>query len=81
MNKSISSTRKSFQNLVRFLVWYAAALAALFYLLPIIGLLFEHQYETLSSVAKFSSIIGFFLVLGAWQIVGTRDRWRALTQN
>jgi hypothetical protein len=79
MKKSVSRAWNSFQQLVRFFVWYGAALAALFYLLPIIGLLVEHQYETLSSVAKFFSIIGFFLVLGAWQIVNTRDRWRAVT--
>jgi len=77
MKKSISSARTSFSKLVRFVVWYGAALAALFYLLPIIGLLVEFQYETLSSVAKFFSIIGFFMVLGAWQIVSARDRWRA----
>jgi hypothetical protein len=36
----------------------------------------ESQYEALSNAAKFISILGFFSVIGAWQIISMRDRRR-----
>lgn len=77
MSKQSEKRWSSFLNLFRFLVIYGAGVVSLLYLLPIIGLFVEHQYETLSSIAKFFSVIGFFLVVGAWQIVTIRDRLRA----
>ena len=63
-------------KLVRFLAWYSVAVIAVFYLLPIAGLVIEVQYEALSGVTKFLAVIGLFLVAGVWQVVSMRDRWR-----
>jgi hypothetical protein len=67
----------SLLRLVRFVAWYAAAVALLFYLLPILGLLLEERYDMLSSSVKFFSVLGFFVVVAAWQLVDRRDRMRA----
>jgi hypothetical protein len=46
-------------------------------LFPLPQFLFaESQYEALSNAAKFISILGFFSVIGAWQIISMRDRRR-----
>jgi hypothetical protein len=76
MKNSISNGWNSFLKLFRFLAWYGIAVVAVFYFLPIIGLMVEVQYDILSSSAKFLAVIGIFLVAGAWQIASIRDRWR-----
>jgi positive regulator of sigma E activity len=76
MKKTLGEGWKSFLKLCRFLTWYGIIVAAIFYLLPIVGLIAETHYETLSGIAKFTSVLGFFLVVVTWQVLSTRDRWR-----
>jgi positive regulator of sigma E activity len=76
MNGAIVNAWASLLRLARFLFWYAVAVAALFYLLPMVGLFLESRYDALSSAAKFFAVIGFFSVVAAWQAVAVRDRWR-----
>ena len=76
MKKSLFNGWNSFLKLFRFLAWYGIAVAAIFYVLPIVGLMVEVQYDKLSSTAKFISVIGLFGVAGSWQILSVRDRWR-----
>jgi hypothetical protein len=68
---------QSLARLFRFLFWYGAAVALLFYLLPIAGVFLEGQYEAMSGLAKFVSVLGFFTVFAAWQVLSQRDRLRA----
>ena len=76
MKNSLFNGWNSFLRLFRFLAWYGVGVVTIFYLLPIVGLMVEVQYETLSSVAKFIGVIGFFLVAGARQILSMRNRQR-----
>lgn len=80
MKKSLIDGWNSFLKLFRFLVWYGVGVVTIFYLLPVIGLMVEVQYDMLSNAAKFLAIIGIFLVAGAWQIISVRDRWRTQEQ-
>jgi len=54
-------------RLVRFLFWYAAAVTALFYGLPLAGAQAEHIYDALDSTTKILLLGGFFAFIGAWQ--------------
>lgn len=67
----------SVARLFRFLLWYGAIVALLFYLLPIAGVFLEDQYEAMSGLAKFVSVLGLFTVFAAWQVLSQRDRLRA----
>ena len=80
MKKSLIDGWNSFLKLFRFLAWYGVGVVAIFYLLPVVGLMVEVQYDMLSNAAKFLAIIGIFLVAGAWQIISVRDRWRTQEQ-
>lgn len=80
MKKSLIDGWNSFLKLFRFLVWYGVGVVTIFYLLPVVGLMVEVQYDMLSNAAKFLAIIGIFLVAGAWQIISVRDRWRTQEQ-
>jgi hypothetical protein len=74
MKKSLVDGWNSFLKLFRFLAWYGVGVVTIFYLLPIVGLMVEVQYEMLSSATKFLAIIGVFLVTATWQILSKRDR-------
>lgn len=76
MKQMLVNGWNSFLSLFRLLAWYGTGIAVLFYLLPIAGLIVENHYETLISVVRFSSVLGIFLVIGAWHAISTRDRWR-----
>lgn len=78
MKLELKNAWHSLVKLFRFLFWYAAAVAVLFYLAPIAGLFLQGQYEAMSGVAKFAAVLGFFVVVGAWQILSQRDRLRML---
>lgn len=80
MKKSLIDGWNSFLKLFRFLAWYGVGVVAIFYLLPVVGLMVEVQYDMLSNAAKFLAIIGIFLVAGAWQMISVRDRWRTQEQ-
>ena len=77
MNRALRDIGHSLARLLRFLAWYGIAVAVLFYLLPLAGLFLEGHYDAMSSAAKFFSILGFFSVIAAWQVMAQRDRWRA----
>jgi len=77
MKKTLVHGWQSFLRLARFLIWYGLFVTAVFFLLPFAGRMMEAQYETLSSTTRFFSMIGFFAVVVAWQVMSTRDRWRA----
>lgn len=81
MKRAFINGWRSFLKLLRFLVWYAIAVAALFLVLPMAGLFVEDQYETMSSSAKFFSVVGFFIAIVAWQVISIRDRRRKLIQG
>ena len=76
MKKTLIESWNEFTKLVRFLAVYGLVVAAIFYLLPIAGLILEDHYEALSSTARFFSVLGFFAVVTAWHVLSTRDRWR-----
>jgi len=73
---AIKNILKSLARLIQFLTWYAVAVALVLYLLPLVGLFLEERYDTMSSSVKFFSLIGFFVVVAAWQIVGQKERIR-----
>jgi len=77
MRNSLNTVWSNFLKLVRFLTWYGVAVAFLFYLLPIAGLVVESYYEALNSTVRFLAVIGFFVVIIVWHVVNIRDRWRA----
>ena len=81
MEKALNNGWNSFLKLFRFLAWYGIGVITFFYLLPIAGLILESHYETLSSVARFSAVVGFFIVVGAWQVVSMRERRRLVEFN
>ena len=76
LKNSLVNGWNSLLKLFRFLAWYGVGVVTIFYLLPIIGLMVEVQYDQLSSSAKFLAVIGLFLVAGVWQIISMRDRTR-----
>ena len=80
MKKSLIDGWNSFLKLFRFLAWYGVGVVTIFYLLPVVGMMVEVQYDMLSNAVKFLAIIGIFLVAGAWQMISVRDRWRTQEQ-
>ena len=80
MKKSLIDGWNSFLKLLHFLAWYGVGVVTIFYLLPVVGLMVEVQYDLLSNAVKFFAIIGIFLVTGAWQMISVRDRWRTQEQ-
>ena len=76
MKHALSDSWKSMLSLLRFLFWYGILVAAILYLLPWAGQLAQHQYEAMNSIARLFSVIGFFAVVGAWQLLATRFRSR-----
>jgi hypothetical protein len=81
MKVVVKDMLSSLARLMHFVFWYAIAVAAVFYLLPIMGLFLEGRYDAMSSAVKFFSVIGFFIVVAAWQIVGHKERIKSSIQN
>jgi hypothetical protein len=77
MKKSLENGWNSFLKLFRLLAWYGVAIATLLYLLPIVALLTDMQYDLVSSSAKFLAAIGSVVVISAWHIMNTRERLMA----
>ena len=71
----------SWKSLLRFLTWYGLAVAAILYLLPWASQWVEQHYDALSSTARLISVIGFFIAVGAWQLLQMRRRSRQLRPN
>ena len=65
---------RSLLKLMRFIIWYVIAVAAVFYALPIAGLFLEGKYDVMSDSAKLFSVLGFFAVVAVWQIASRYGR-------
>lgn len=74
MKYAIKDAFDSLVRLLRFIAWYAVAVAAVFYLLPYLAQFLEGYFDALSSSVKFFSVIGFFAIVAVWQIADRRDR-------
>ena len=75
-----ASTKNEWRNvsrLVRFLFWYATAVAVLFVVMPAAASFLEAQYESLSGTLRIAMVSGFFAVIAVWQVLRQRDRMRA----
>jgi hypothetical protein len=81
MKHAIKDAWYSLVRLFRFIAWYAIVVTLVFYLLPIVGLFLEEQYDAMSSSVKFFSVIGFFVVVAIWQITGHKYRIRSSMRN
>lgn len=66
--------RDSLRRLLRFLIWYGAALGLLLFVLPAAGLLLERHYEALSTPGKLLSVLGVVGMIVTWQILRMRNR-------
>jgi len=77
MNRSLIEGWKSLLKLVKFLFWYAFALAAFLYALPWLGRELEHYYDAMSSRARLLAITAFFVVIIARQFISWRTRTQA----
>jgi hypothetical protein len=74
MKNGIIDAWKSFLKLLRFLVWYVIAVAAVIYVLPIVGLFLEDRYDAMTNSVKLFFIFGFFTVIAIWQLLTWRSR-------
>ena len=74
MKNRIAEVGKQSFKLINFLAWYLVALAAVFYVLPLIGLFLEGRFDVLAPSVKFFSILGFFMVVAVWQIAARKER-------
>jgi len=81
MNIAIKELAKSLARLFQFVIWYIIAVAAVFYLLPIVGLFLGGRYDAMSSSIKFFSIIGFFIVVAVWQVSSHQKRIKSSMQQ
>ena len=66
--------RDSLRRLVRFLLWYGAAVGLLLVVLPAAGLLLERHYDALSGAAKLVAVLGMGGAIAAWQLLRMRSR-------
>jgi hypothetical protein len=67
---------KSLLKLFRFLFWYGIAVTAILYLLPMAAVAVEDRYAAMSSTVRLFSVFGFFVAIGAWQVMSMRDRMK-----
>lgn len=74
MKQEILGAVYSLWKLIRFLFWYAAGLAALFWALPLGAKLLQARYETMDVSAKVIIVAGFFAVIAAWQFLARSQR-------
>jgi positive regulator of sigma E activity len=81
MKNGIIDAWKSFLKLLRFLVWYVLAVAAVIYVLPIVGLFLEDRYDAMTNSVKLFSILGFFAAIALWQILTLKGRLKASRQR
>ena len=63
---------QNFLRLLRFLVWYAVALVALFFFLPMLGEWLQSLYESLDGQLRIILVSGFFAGVGIWQLLSLK---------
>ena len=68
MKYAIVEAIHSVLKLLRFLFWYAIAVAGVLYVLPLAAIHLQEQYDALNSVARLLALVGLFLVIAIWQI-------------
>jgi positive regulator of sigma E activity len=81
MKNGIIDAWKNLLKLLRFLVWYVIAVAAVIYILPIVGLFLEDRYDAMTNSVKLFSILGFFAAIALWQLFSLKGRRRASRQQ
>jgi hypothetical protein len=81
MKNGIIDAWKSFLKLLRFLVWYVLAVAAVIYVLPIVGIFLEDRYDAMTNSVKLFSILGFFAAIALWQLLTLKGRLKASRQR
>jgi len=81
MKASLQESMLSLLKLARFLAYYGLFVLLLFVLLPEAGSYLEQKYEALGATVRFAGILGFLIVVAVWQVMSTRDRWRARLQG
>jgi hypothetical protein len=74
MKNGLIDAWKNILKLLRFLVWYVIAVAAVIYVLPIVGLFLEDRYDAMTSSLKLYSILGFFTAIALWQFLTWKNR-------
>ena len=74
MKQEFFEAVSSLWKLLRFLFWYAAGLAALFWVLPLGAKLLQARYETMDASFKIIAEAGFFSLVAAWQYLARRQR-------
>ena len=74
MKQELLGAVHSLWKLIRFLFWYVAGLAMLFWALPLGARLLQARYETMDAGAKVIIVAGFFAVIAAWQFLARRER-------
>ena len=74
MKHSVIESALSIFKLFRFVFWYGIAVAGVLYVLPMAASYLQDQYEALSSVARLLALVGFFVVIGIWQLLEIRSR-------
>ena len=77
MNKDSRSSTNSLGRLLRFLLWYGAAVALLLYGLPAVGGYLQYGYESLSGTVKLVALVGFLGGIASWELRARRDRMRS----
>jgi len=68
MKFAIVEAGHSVFKLLRFLFWYAVAVAGVLYMLPLAASHLQEQYDALNSVARLLALVGLFVVIAIWQI-------------
>lgn len=81
MNRNAKQSLTNILRLARFLTWYGAIVLSLFVFLPEAGSYLEQKYEALAASARFAGVLGFFVVVAAWQVISVRDRWRGASRS
>ena len=76
MNKDSRKSTTSLGRLIRFLVWYGAAVALLFYGLPVFAGYLQSGYESISGTVKLIALAGFLSGIAVWHVRSHRDRLR-----
>lgn len=74
MKQEILGAVLSLWKLIRFIFWYAAGLAALFWVLPVGAKLLQARYETMDGGVKVIIVVAFFAAIAAWQFLARRER-------
>ena len=74
MKNTFANAWIGFLKLFRFVVWYTIGIAAVFFLLPRLGIFIEGKYDALTGSVKFFSVIGFLVAIAIWHVTALKNR-------